>query len=173
MTILEPFAISLGANLGASEQTLREAVKKISAIPGVQRLRVSPLYRTQAMDSASGRDFHNAVYSGQTRLSAMQLLEALQKIESEFGRDPHRANGGPPYADRQLDLDLLFYGREKQEDARLTIPHPRMETRRFYLAPLAGTCPFWVHPVSGRTVEQMLQSLPPEPWARVEKETWL
>lgn len=173
MIILEPFAISLGANLGNTEESLKEAVRKISALPGVQRIRLSPLYRTQAVDTVGKDEFHNAVISGQTRLTAAQLLEALKKIEAEAGRDPGRPDGGPPYADRELDLDLLFYGRDRLDSPQLTVPHPRLESRRFYLAPLARACPFWVHPGSGRTVEQLLDALPPEPWARVEKEKWL
>ena len=47
------------------------------------------------------------------------------------------------------------------ESTRLEIPHPRIGERRFVLAPLAELAPDLRHPVTQRSVRQMLESAPP------------
>ena len=75
----------------------------------------------------------NAAMTGETTLSASDLLDTLLQIETERGRDrPH------PGAARTLDLDLVLYGDAViEEPPRLIVPHPRFRERRFVLEPLA------------------------------------
>ena len=65
--------------------------------------------------------------------AALQLLDALQGLEQQFGRDRSREQLWGP---RSLDLDLLFWGELRLEHPRLQLPHPRLHLRRFVLAPL-------------------------------------
>ena len=65
--------------------------------------------------------------------SALQLLDELQRLEQQFGRDRSREQLWGP---RSLDLDLLFWGELRLEHPRLQLPHPRLHLRRFVLAPL-------------------------------------
>ena len=46
------------------------------------------------------------------------------------------------------------------ETARLEIPHPRIAERRFVLVPLAELAPDLRHPVTHRSVRQMLEKAP-------------
>ena len=64
---------------------------------------------------------------------ALQLLDALQGLEQEFGRDRSREQRWGP---RSLDLDLLFWGELRLEHSRLVLPHPRLHLRTFVLEPL-------------------------------------
>ena len=65
--------------------------------------------------------------------AALQLLDALQGLEQQFGRDRSREQRWGP---RSLDLDLLFWGELRLEHPRLVLPHPRLHLRTFVLAPL-------------------------------------
>ena len=65
--------------------------------------------------------------------AALQLLDALQGVEQQFGRDRSREQR---WGARSLDLDLLFWGELRLEHPRLQLPHPRLHLRRFVLAPL-------------------------------------
>lgn len=123
--------IGLGANLGSPKQTLQQAMRAISGIPGVHSLRQSRLYSSAPVD-APGPFYVNAVAQVQTSLSARDLLTALQRIETDFGRERHFRN-----APRTLDLDLLLYNEATINEPDLVVPHPRMHLRAFVLHPLA------------------------------------
>jgi 2-amino-4-hydroxy-6-hydroxymethyldihydropteridine diphosphokinase len=130
-----PAYIGLGANLGQAAATLREAASRITRLPGISSLTLSPLYRTAPIDS-SGPDYINAVASVRTSLSAHELLIGLQHIEQAHGRTRPYRN-----APRTLDLDLLLYDDSVIDDPDLIVPHPRMHQRAFVLRPLADLAP--------------------------------
>ena len=68
-----------------------------------------------------------------SEVAALQLLEAMQGLEQQFGRDRSREQRWGP---RSLDLDLLFWGELRLEHPRLLLPHPRLHLRTFVLVPL-------------------------------------
>lgn len=127
--------IGLGANLGQARETLQQALQQLQAQPGIQQLEASGFYSSAPVDS-SGPDYVNAVARVQTTLQPLQLLDLLQRIEQEHGRKRPYRN-----APRTLDLDLLLYGSETINHARLIIPHPRMHQRAFVLKPLQELAP--------------------------------
>lgn len=127
--------IGLGANLGDCEAALQEAVRALAALPGTRVLRLSSLYRSAPID-AGGPDYFNAVAEIATSLEPLVLLDALQAIENQAGRERPYRN-----APRTLDLDLLRYGDARIDHPRLTVPHPRMHERAFVLLPLAELAP--------------------------------
>lgn len=132
--------IALGANLGDAAAALRQAVSALGGLPLTQVCQTSSLYKTAPIGSESGSaggdDYLNAVAQLETGLLAPVLLDHLQQIEQQAGRErPY------PNAPRTLDLDLLLYGSARIESARLTVPHPRMLQRAFVLVPLAEIAP--------------------------------
>jgi 2-amino-4-hydroxy-6-hydroxymethyldihydropteridine diphosphokinase len=93
---------------------------------------------------AGGDDYINAVACIDTRLPAAQLLQELQAIEKDFGRErPY------PNAPRTLDLDILLYGQQKILSDSLVVPHPRLTERAFALIPLLQLDPFITIPGKG------------------------
>lgn len=127
--------IALGANLGDAASAVREAMDAIGLLPETQLTRRSSLYRTAPLDAA-GPDYVNAVVEIATTLTAPVLLQRLQQLERDAGRERPYRN-----APRTLDLDLLLYGDARLQSPALTLPHPRMAERAFVLVPLAEIAP--------------------------------
>lgn len=145
---------SLPFNRIDSQQLVLDAFFALGRLIRIKR--VSSLYATPAWPDPSDPPFVNAVAAVETGLSPKALLEALHAIEAGFGRKRDERN-----APRTLDLDLLAYGRLRQTDkGGLILPHPRMESREFVLAPLCDIAPSWRHPVTGRSARALLDSLP-------------
>jgi 2-amino-4-hydroxy-6-hydroxymethyldihydropteridine diphosphokinase len=96
----------------------------------------------------------NAAAIGHTRLTARELLHALQAIESARGRERPYAN-----APRTLDLDLILFGDQVVDEPGLRVPHPRFRDRRFVLEPLGEIAASMVDPVTGQTVAELLARL--------------
>lgn len=146
--------VAIGANLGAARSTVLSAVESLGELPETQVLAVSALYRTAPFE-ADGPDFINAVVRLQTRLCAPDLLDNLQRLELDAGRErPYR------HAPRTLDLDLLFYGEGMMASPALVVPHPRWHERAFVLRPLKDVAPERVTPamldaVSGQAIERL------------------
>ena len=82
-------------------------------------------------------DFLNAVCAVDTSLSACDLLVQLQAIEQMLGRDPQ----SPRWSARSIDLDMILFGDVRLETQRLTVPHPRLADRLFWLRPLLDLAP--------------------------------
>lgn len=135
--------IGIGANLGDASGQVQRAILQLGKLPDTSLDAQSSLFCTAPLD-AGGGDYTNAVARIKTRLSAHALLQGLQQIEQDFGRQrPY------PNAPRTLDLDLLLYGQSTFADAVLTVPHPRMTQRAFVLIPLLQLDPFVVIPKQG------------------------
>ena len=129
--------IGIGSNLDDPLAQVRAALQALAALPASQLSTCSPLYRSVPVGGPPGQpDYLNAVAALDTRLSADQLLRALQAIEAAQGR-VRELRWGP----RTLDLDLLLYADLVRDDAWLTLPHPRLHLRAFVLYPLADLAP--------------------------------
>lgn len=142
--------------MGDREGNLRAAIEHISAA-GIRALRESPIYETEPVGYTDQRWFLNMVVEAETELFPMQLLTRTGRIERALGRVRTVPNGP-----RTIDIDILLYGSAVVRTPRLEIPHPRMDVRRFVLAPLADLVPNLRHPLQHRTIRQLLEAAPPQ-----------
>lgn len=183
--------IALGANLpsdkGNVAHSLHAALGIVHSEPHISITAVSRFWRTPAMPAGSGPDYINAAALFSSTLTPGAILARLHAIEARFGRD--RSTGR--WSARVLDLDLIACGAQILPDRavlqhwmalppdqqtcqtpdRLILPHPRLQDRGFVLGPLAEIAPGWRHPVTGRTVLQMLAALPAAAWDGMASET--
>lgn len=147
--------IGIGSNLGDTLTNCKEAVAKLSGIPGTILERVSSFYKTEPVTDFPADEvvqevlknqswFINAVAEIRTRLSPCDLLTGLQDIEKVMGRT--RTFVGAP---RVIDLDLLLYGQEIIHEKDLVVPHPSMHKRRFVLEPFCEIASYAIHPLFG------------------------
>ena len=119
--------------------------------------KVSPLYETEPVDCEDGvPPFLNGVFQGIWNGTADSLLDLCQSIERRAGRPEKHSSR----QSRELDLDILLFGREIIRTERLTVPHPRAFQRAFVLAPLNDIAPDARFPDSGKTVSQLFAELP-------------
>lgn len=128
--------VALGANLGERESSLREALRRIAAVRGVELLRTSGIYETDPVGYEDQPAFLNMAAALATDLAPAELLRTLLSIEKEMGR-VRDVRWGP----RTIDLDLLIYEDVTMETQELTLPHPRMGERAFVLVPLRDVWP--------------------------------
>ena len=147
--------LSLGSNIGDREANLRKAVEQLAS-QDMRVLHTSRIYETEPVDYVDQAWFLNQVVEAETTLFPMQLLTRVGRVERDLGRK-RIVRKGP----RTIDIDILFYGAAVVETTRLEIPHPRIAERRFVLVPLAELAPDLRHPVTHRTIRQMLESAPP------------
>lgn len=145
--------LGLGANLDAPLQQLQQAVTALTQLPDSQLAAVSSFYGSKPMGPQDQPDYVNAVAALDTRLPAEALLDALQQIELEQGRQRKDERWGP----RTLDLDILLYGDEVIATERLTVPHYGLHQREFVIYPLLELAPTLIVPGLGTLAELALQ----------------
>ncbi|MBR9727723.1 2-amino-4-hydroxy-6-hydroxymethyldihydropteridine diphosphokinase [Shewanella intestini] len=133
--------VALGANLAQPVVQLNQAVNALAALSLDGQVNVSSYYRSVPMGDVEQPDYVNAVASFNTPLAPIALLDALQAIELNQGRE-RLVRWGP----RTLDLDILLYGQHCINEPRLTVPHYGMKQRSFVLIPLEEISPSLVLP---------------------------
>lgn len=148
--------LGLGTNLGDKPANLKRAISLIGQRVG-RIVCVSNFYVTEPWGYASPNTYLNAALGVETSLSPFQVLSVTQEIERELGRTTKSTEGG--YTDRLIDIDLLLMGEWAIRTANLTIPHPLMHERLFVLKPMVEIAPTVVHPMLGKTICQIYNSV--------------
>ena len=144
--------LGLGSNLGDRSQNIDRAINRIGQC--LKMSRCSPIYETEPFGVPDQPKFLNMVAEAETETPPMELLRFLKGIEQQLGRRPVGSD-----APRPIDIDILFYDDMIISTEALTIPHPRISQRGFVLVPLNDLSPGLTHPISKKTVAEMLSAL--------------
>jgi 2-amino-4-hydroxy-6-hydroxymethyldihydropteridine diphosphokinase len=140
--------IGVGSNLDQPVQQVLDAKQALQQLPETDLIKFSTLYVSSPMGPQDQPNYVNAVAMLQTTLSAHQLLEHLQAIETQQGRVRKQHWGA-----RTLDLDILLYGDQQINTADLVIPHTGITERAFVLYPLQEIAPELDIPGHGKLSE--------------------
>ena len=150
-------AFAFGSNLGERELYIQQAMQRL-AEEGLGEIQISSLWRSEPVDCPEGsEEFINGAGVGQWSGSATELLDLFQKLELEIGRAPKTQR--EVNAPRVIDLDVLMFGEELINTARLIVPHPRMIEREFVLGPLAEIVPDIFIPGLMSTVAEVFEEV--------------
>lgn len=149
--------LALGSNVGNGKELIERAYMLLQERVGIITHK-SALYTTMPEGFESNNLFTNSAICLQTTHSAIDVLHHTQQIEKELGRMHKSVN--LQYADRSMDIDILYYNLEQINQEGLIVPHPRMHTRRFVLEPLCEIAPTLKHPIIGKNTQYLLNQLP-------------
>ena len=148
--------VSLGANIGDREGTLRRAVSEMERRIG-PCVALSRMYETAPVGFDSPHAFLNAAAAFRVtacaqpnEADALRVLAITKEIERELGR--RQKSVGGRYADRPIDIDLLLWDDLQMSQPELTLPHPHLHERHFVLDPLAEIAPDLLHPTLGKSI---------------------
>ena len=144
--------IGIGSNLGDSKGNIQKAIKMMEQDGILKQMQTSSVYLTEPIGPKKQPDFLNLVVKGKTDLAPFELFDSLLKIEKKLGRKK-REKWGP----REIDLDILFYDDITVKEKNLNIPHSEIENRKFVLVPLAEISPDLKHPISNKSVKDLLK----------------
>lgn len=145
----QPAYIGIGSNLGDPVAQIGSAFLALAELPTTRLVARSPIYRSAPFGPVAQPDFCNAVAGLLTRLPLEEFFARLRPLEQHLGRREPRERWGP----REIDLDLLVFGAQRCDDARLRLPHPGIVERDFVLYPLRDIAAQLVIPGAGTVVE--------------------
>jgi 2-amino-4-hydroxy-6-hydroxymethyldihydropteridine diphosphokinase len=154
--------LSLGSNQGDRLGWLRQACAALGALPNTRLTAQSPVYESDPVDVPdcfAELAFLNCVVVVTTLLAPDALSQAIHLIERDLGR----TRGGTPNRPRTIDIDIVAIGQLVTRSPDLTLPHPRAQSRRFVLQPLADLLPDFRFPGEARSVSALLKDLPAVP----------
>jgi 2-amino-4-hydroxy-6-hydroxymethyldihydropteridine diphosphokinase len=152
-------ALGVGSNLGNRLLNLRTALRYLKETAQFEVIRTSDVFETAPWGVTDQPYFLNACLLAKCELSPEDLLGSLKGIEAKMGRAATRRWG-----ERVIDLDILTMDSVVCDAPDLHIPHKDLHRRGFVLIPLAQILPHWVHPVTGRTIDEMASMFrEPEP----------
>ncbi len=145
----------LGGNLGDKRKIFSEARNLLTERIGKIMVR-SSVYETEPWGFESNDVFWNQVLEISTSLDPEEVLRLCQQTELDLGRTRNKTQ----YSSRLIDIDILFYGDLIIQGKNLTVPHPRIQERKFTLVPLNEIAPKLIHPVFRKSIGQLLEECP-------------
>lgn len=151
---MERVYIGLGSNLADPAEQLRQALAALAQLPDTRLAATSSFYASDSLLPGQPR-YTNAVAALDTGLQPLQLLDALQAIELDQGRE-RSERWGP----RTLDLDIVLFGQRLIDEPRLRVPHYHMHARAFVLYPLAEIASEDLQLPDGRPLSELLAACP-------------
>lgn len=143
--------LGLGSNVGDRLKFIESAIERIGDLDGVKLTKKASLYETEPWGVKDQGFFLNTAVEIETSLSPEDLHNEIKSIEQTLGRESREK-----WTQREIDIDLLFYGDRIIDEDNLKVPHNRIEDRRFVLVPLAEMDPDLIHPVLNKSVKELL-----------------
>ena len=144
--------IALGSNLGNALFNLRCAVRELENIGKIKKF--ANIYISSPYGYKSQSNFFNTAIKLLTNQQPLELINNIYEIEKKLKKNKKIINGP-----RNIDLDIIFFGKQKFNKKNLVIPHPRAAERDFVLYPILDIDPFFIHPIEKKSVMALSKDL--------------
>jgi 2-amino-4-hydroxy-6-hydroxymethyldihydropteridine diphosphokinase len=144
--------LGFGSNIDDRLMYLGKALNEISKLRDTKIIKCSSVYQTEPWGIKEQNAFLNFVLFIETEIYPSELLKELKDIEIRCGRIKRNK-----WYEREIDIDILFYGNVIFDSEQLVIPHPEMQNRKFVLVPLNEINSGFIHPVFNVSVESLLE----------------
>ncbi len=141
----------LGSNMGDRLNYLSQARDVIKSSLG-NIVSESSIYETEPWHTKDQDTYLNQAIEVLSELTATKFHELCLSIEKQLGRTDRTQ-----WEEREIDIDIIFFGEEVIQSASLTVPHPRMQERNFVILPLMEIAPEFMHPILKKTIEELYE----------------
>lgn len=145
--------LGFGSNIGNRKNNIKRAVKCLALNKDLDLLKISSLYLTEPWGYKEQKSFLNCAAVFLTRLRIHQLLKLIKSCEKMLGRVKR-----PKWQEREIDIDILFWGSRKIRDKSVKVPHPQLHNRNFVLKPLVEIIPGYMHPVFNKDIKYLCKN---------------
>ena len=147
--------LSLGSNIGNRLDNFKKVYSIIEKQDGNNIILKSKLYETSPMENLNQKDFLNQVIKIKTKLDPLSLLNFIKNIEIKMGR----INREKRYMPRIIDIDILAYGSINIDTDKLSIPHPKIKSRKFILKPWTDIAPDYILSNGKSTIKELFENI--------------
>jgi len=144
--------LSLGSNIDRNRHLSAGLDALVQAFGD---LKMSQVYESEAV-GFDGDNFYNLVAAIETEISVGELALKLRQIEDDNGR----VRSGPKFSARTLDIDILTYGDRTGVIDGVKLPRGEILKNAFVLLPLSELAPDTLHPLEGKTYQQLWEAYP-------------
>ena len=144
--------IALGSNLGNSIYNLGCAIKELRKFGHISK--IADVYISEPYGYKYQDNFYNTAVLLKTNKQPLELINIISQIEKKLKKNKRIINGP-----RNIDIDIIFYGKNKYFFSNLIIPHPRAKDRDFVLLPISDINPFIQHPTEKKSIKTLSAKL--------------
>ena len=144
--------IALGSNLGNSIYNLGCAIKELRKFGYISK--IADVYISKPYGYKDQDNFYNTAILLKTNKQPLELINIISHIEKKLKKNKRIINGP-----RNIDIDIIFYGKNKYFFSNLIIPHPRAKDRDFVLLPILDINPFIQHPTEKKSIKTLSAKL--------------
>ena len=144
--------IAVGSNLGNSIYNLGCAIKELRKFGYISK--IADVYISKPYGYKYQDNFYNTAVLLKTNKQPLELINIISQIEKKLKKNKRIINGP-----RNIDIDIIFYGKNKYFFSNLIIPHPRAKDRDFVLLPILDINPFIQHPTEKKSIKTLSAKL--------------
>lgn len=147
----ELLVLSIGSNLGDRFQNINNCIDLLINLELIKDTVRSSFYESEPIGYTLQPKFINIALIGRTCYLPNYILFFIKSIEYFLGRVKREK-----WHEREIDIDIIFYGNHIIENQFLTIPHKEMINRKFVLLPLSEIDKNLMHPIYNIDIETLL-----------------